>query len=58
MPKLADITYDDIAHETEAAWLFVIDGEEVWIPKSIAEVDEPSKTVTIPERFAIDKGLV
>jgi hypothetical protein len=58
VPRLTDITYDDIAHETEKAWLFIIDGEEQWIPKSIAELDEDSKTVTIPERWAVDKGLV
>lgn len=56
--KLADIDYDEVLHETADAILFRIDKREVWIPKSIAEVDTDAKTFTIPEQFAIKNELV
>lgn len=58
MRELADIDYEDIKHETKKAWLFVINGEDKWIPKSIAEVDEDAKQVTVPMKFAVEEGLV
>lgn len=55
-------------HETEKAVLVSDDGDRaraVWLPKSAVEVEEgPTAmgqkyhTVTLPERLAIDKGLV
>jgi hypothetical protein len=58
MEKLADIDYDEIVHETEKAILFRFGEEEIWIPKSIADVDKQDRVVTIPHRFAFDNGLV
>jgi len=58
MPKLIDIEYELLITETEKAYMFLIDKKEVWIPKSIAELDIDTETVTIPEKFAFDKGLI
>jgi hypothetical protein len=43
--------------ETDLAYLFEIDDEEVWIPKSQCEWDEEGGTVEIDMRFAEKKGL-
>jgi hypothetical protein len=56
--KLVDLEYDEIKHETEKAYLFVIDGKDVWLPKSVVQVNETDKEVTMPESMAIDKELV
>jgi hypothetical protein len=58
MTKLTDVEYDEIVHETEKAFLFNIGGKEVWLPKSVIEVDKDSKTITLPERMATDKEIV
>lgn len=55
-----------IHHQTEMAYLVSTTGQErnaQWVPKSATEVDEASRrgawvTITLPERMAIDKGLV
>lgn len=50
------IPVDSIKIETEAAILFVIEGDEVWLPKSqIVEYD--ADEVTIPRWLAMEKGL-
>lgn len=46
-----------LVRETDRAWLLVIEGDEVWIAKSIGELDEANSEVTIPEWLAEDKGL-
>jgi hypothetical protein len=56
--KLCDVAYDEIIHETEKAVLFLIDDKEVWLPRSVIEIDSDIKAITLPERMAIDKGLV
>ena len=58
MPQLVDLDYEKIKHRTEKAILFIIDGEDRWIPKSIAEVDEDGKVVTVPYDFAYEEGLI
>lgn len=53
-------------HETEKAILFSDDGNRataIWLPKSAIEIERDTKkpgivTVTLPERLAIDRGLV
>lgn len=52
-----------VHHETEKAVLVSDDGDRkraVWLPKSAIEIagDGLRVTVTLPERLAIDKGLV
>ena len=60
MAKLADIDYDQIILDDDKykAVLFEIGGKEVWLPRSLIEIDLDSKQVTMPERLAIDKELV
>jgi len=46
------VHYDKKKRETEAAILFVIDGEEIWLPKSQIEYDSQDKVVIVPEWLA------
>ena len=48
---------DALVRETDKAWLLQIDGEEVWIAKSVGDLDEANSEVTIPEWMAEEKGL-
>lgn len=48
-----------IIHQTDAAWL--IDAgtdDDVWIPKSVGEYDETTRTMAMPESWAQRKGLI
>lgn len=55
--ELVDIA-GEIKHETEKAYLFYDGSKTVWIPKSQCEWDEMDKVMTMPERVAMDKGLI
>lgn len=61
--KLVDIE-GIILFSTKAAINFKYDPDKdpIWIPKSIAEIYEDSKTeyttITIPENFAYEKGMI
>jgi uncharacterized protein YuzE len=55
--KIVDIKYDEIMHETEAAYLFLFDDKEVWLPKSWIEVDEKDKVISIPQFRAEEKEI-
>lgn len=60
MPKLeiVDVDYEVIKHETDKAWLFVINTKDVWIPKSVGELDTDAKSVAVPTWFAVEHELV
>ena len=48
-----------ITGETERAYRIDHGGkEECWVPKSLCEWDENSKTMTMPEWIAMEKGLI
>ena len=48
-----------LIHHTDEAWLLKTEMQEkVWLPKSSCDFDPYTRTVTLPERLAIDKGLV
>lgn len=48
----------EIKGETERAWRFY-DGKTVeWIPKSLCEWHEESKTMIIPEWICLEKGFL
>ena len=50
--------YDEQLAETDKAFLFEVDGENVWIPKSeIIDHNEEKEQVTIPMWLAREKGL-
>ena len=55
--ELADIS-GEIRFETEKAFRFYDGKITVWLPKSLCEWDEESKTMTIPEWLAIEKELI
>jgi hypothetical protein len=48
----------ELRHETEKAYLLFDGDKEVWIPKNIGEWDAHSKTMQMPEWFALQKGLI
>lgn len=48
-----------LVHETDKARLLDFGGDApVWLPKSQHEWDAEDGLVTLPERVAIDRGLV
>ena len=61
MPRNEGRMLTDIAGaikvETDRAYLFHDGTKEVWLPKSQCEWDQDSKTMTMPEWLAQDKGL-
>jgi hypothetical protein len=56
--ELIDIEYDELKHETDMAYLVIIDGDEVWIPKSVCELDEDNQIIEVQEWFAEKEGLI
>lgn len=44
--------------ETEKAYRFYDGGKEEWLPKSQCEWDPDSKTMTMPEWLAKEKGFI
>ena len=54
---LIDIPMDYV-HDTEKAWLLSDGDKEYWIPKSRCEYDQQTRTLTLPEPLAKEKGLV
>ena len=56
---LVEIAYDRIKAKTDKAKLFVIDGEEYWIPISqIEDVDEENHLVYLTQWIAEQKELI
>ena len=53
-----DIDYTEIIHETDRAILFLIDGDEVWIPRSVLELDESTCTISVSKWFAFNNDLI
>lgn len=49
---------EEYKHETDKAWLLVIDGEEYWLAKSQCDYDEEEMVVEIPDWLAEEKGLL
>jgi hypothetical protein len=48
-----------LVHETIKALLLDFGKDEpIWLPKSLVEFDEATGIATMPESFAISKGLV
>lgn len=60
---LVDLTMV-LHHETERAILVSDDGDRrkaVWLPRSMIEIERKPRgivVVTLPERLALDKGLI
>lgn len=49
---------EEMEHETDKAWLLVIDGDKYWLPKSACEYDGANGTVYVPEWLAKKKNLM
>ena len=64
--NLVDVPDVEFLYHTDKAVLFLVDGKDIWIPKSMCEVDpDPDTcdrhdlvTVTLAEPLAIEKGLI
>lgn len=56
---LIDIS-GDLRHETTMAYLFHDGTREVWLPKSMVEIETIGSvaTATMPEWLALEKGLI
>jgi hypothetical protein len=58
-----EIEADEVLHQSEAAFLFSIDGEDAWLPKSQIEcpddidVGDENVIVGIKRWLAVEKGL-
>lgn len=57
-PELVDLEVDILKYETPRAYLLIIDGKEVWLPKSQVAYSDDDKKITLPEWLAIEKELV
>lgn len=53
-----DIDYEEIVKETPLAYLFKVDGVNVWVPKSECELHEDDKQFNIPRWMAKEKELL
>ena len=60
MPQLVEIDYEQHKEEadTDKAYLFVINGEDEWVPKSLCEIDSDSRQITVPRWFAKNNGFI
>lgn len=57
-PKLVDLEVDRWVAETPRAFIVVINGKRVMLPKQFCEFDENDAVMTMPEWLAIDRELV
>ena len=48
----------EVRRETAKAVLWYDGAREVWLPKSMIDIDEDEGTVALPEPLAFDKGLI
>lgn len=51
-----EVEYDKLIRETDAAQLYSIGGDEVWIPKSVI-LDDDGTVLTVQRWFAEKEGL-
>ncbi len=54
-----ELEIEGVEHETEAAILVLIEGNQVWLPRSqVIECDEENGVVEVTEWIAMEKGLI
>ena len=58
MDDTVEINFDSVEVETDLAWLLDMGDAVIWLPKSGCEIDEQDRTVQVPVRLAVEKGLV
>jgi hypothetical protein len=58
--KLADVDFETIKIDNpdKKAILFVINGKDQWLPRSLIEVDRDDKVVTMPEWLAMERKII
>lgn len=58
--EIVDVDYEriKIIGDHRKAILFVINGEDKWLPRSLIEVDTDARVVTMPIWLAVEKELV
>lgn len=57
-PFYVTLQYDIILHDTLKAWLIAFSGEEVWIPRSQADIiDETYSLIQVPNWLAKKRHL-
>ena len=57
-PYYITLQYEMILHDTIKAWLVLFDGEEVWIPRSQADIiDETYSLIQLPKWLAEKRHL-
>jgi hypothetical protein len=54
--NFAWLEHDGVIRETDKAKCFLIENEEIWIPKSLIK-DENEELVAVPQWFAKKNGL-
>ncbi len=54
---LVDIS-GELQAETEKAYLLFDGTTKIWLPKSQVEWNDETKTMTMPEWMALEKGLI
>ena len=57
--EIVDVKYDRVKIDSgrHQSILFQIGGKDVWLPRSLIEVDESSKTVALPAWKAEQEGI-
>lgn len=57
--NIVDVRYDEIKVDDERhkSVLFSIGGKDVWLPRSLIEIDEAGKTVALPQWKAEQEGI-
>jgi len=61
---IVDVAYESIKIDDDKyrSILFVIGGEDIWLPRSLIEVDVDAKTVAVPrwkvEKDGLDESVV
>ena len=56
--NVEEIELDEVKHQTSAAYLVVVEGEEYWLPKSQCVVDEQSLIADVPRWLCEEKGIL
>ncbi len=54
--ELLTIDFEEYKTETDAAWLLVIDGEEVWLPKSVCHMNLSGRFIEVPRWLCERRG--
>lgn len=65
MGDTVNIAVGEVLHETDLAFLLEIDGDEIWIPKSVINFDESEEIevgnilleISVAQWFADKEGL-